>query len=412
MPQPRALPYPQGASVEPAKRGIGLTFPAIDAGAPAVALQSIVARLMARARLAVIFAGKANRQQTVLHETFNTRPWKSYEAVAQDIQGALRRLGFRHVALIAEDIDLPSRLRREGVQMAWLNTAGVQGHNPASHAAAMLEMIGVPYVGHDPLVATMLDNKHLFKRELCAVGIATPPFMTWNMAQGPFEAASNARFKRAFPAYNGPFVVKPAVGRASLNVHVVDDAARLPSVIEEVFAASKTTVLVEEYMPGREYVVAVSGAITARGRRLFAGDGPFVFGAQERVLAKGERVFTSMDVAPITEDRVCPIDRDADGAVRAELHALAGAIYREFGLSSLVRLDVRADANGAIHVLEANPKPDLKQPTGKVTSLICAGLAEQAMDYDDLVLTLIADRVHTLLSRQRGMYPHFAELLS
>jgi D-alanine-D-alanine ligase len=360
----------------------------------------------------VIFAGKANRQQTVLHETFNTRPWKSYEAVAQDIQGALRRLGFRHVALMAEDIDLPGRLRREGVHMAWLNTAGVQGHNPASHAPAMLEMLGVPYVGHDPLVATLLDNKHWFKRELRAAGFATPPFITWNMAQGPFEPASSARFKRAFPGYDGPFVVKPAVGRASLNVHVVDDAARLPSVIEEVFAASKTTVLVEEYMPGREYVVAASGPITARGRRLFAGDEPFVFGAQERVLARAERIFTSMDVAPITKERVRAIDPAADGAIRAELYALADAIYREFGLSSLVRLDVRADAKGTTHVLEANPKPDLKQPTGRVTNLICEGLAEHDMDYDDLVLTLIADRMHTLLSRQRGMYPHVEELLS
>lgn len=35
-----------------------------------------------------------------------------------------------------------------------------------SHAAAMLEMFGVPYLGHDPITTSILDSKHLFKREL------------------------------------------------------------------------------------------------------------------------------------------------------------------------------------------------------------------------------------------------------
>ena len=62
---------------------------------------------------------------------------------------------------------------------------GVQGYNSTSHAPAMLEMLGMPYVGHDPLNATTLDNKHAFKREAVCAGLPTAPFMTWHMSRGP-----------------------------------------------------------------------------------------------------------------------------------------------------------------------------------------------------------------------------------
>ena len=86
--------------------------------------------------------------------------------VARDIAGALDRLGVARVLVLPDDMRLADRLRREGVHLAWLNTGGVQGYNPVSHTPAMLEMLGVPYVGQSSLTASILDNKHVFKRVL------------------------------------------------------------------------------------------------------------------------------------------------------------------------------------------------------------------------------------------------------
>jgi len=72
----------------------------------------------------------------VLYQTCNTRSWKSYEAVARDIAASLERIGFRHVHLMPDDMQLADRLRREQIHMAWLNTGGVQGYNSAAHAAS------------------------------------------------------------------------------------------------------------------------------------------------------------------------------------------------------------------------------------------------------------------------------------
>jgi D-alanine-D-alanine ligase len=139
--------------------------------------------------------------------------------------------------------------------------------------------------------------------------------------------------------------------------------------------------------------------------------GPFVFSAAERVLATDEKIFTSMDVRPITTGRVRLLDRAEEPALIESLHEIAHDVFMEFGLESLIRLDIRADETGELFVLEANPKPDLKRPSGGKLSLVCAGLAEHGMSYDDLILSLFADRLDVLFSRRRGMVHHLLQLL-
>jgi D-alanine-D-alanine ligase len=374
-------------------------------------LQQKIERLMTRMRIAVIFGSNKTTPGSVLYQTCNTRSWKSYETVAQDIARSLERIGFRNVHLMPDDMQLGERLRREGIHMAWLNTAGVQGYNPAAHASSMLEMLGVPYVGHDPLAATTLDNKHAFKREAVCAGMPTAAFSTWNMARGAFRPELNRQFKSAFGEYSGPFIVKPVSGRASLHVHVAESRAELPDTVEKVYRATENIVLIEKYLSGREFCIGVAGPITSKGRRLVRGGEPFTLSAIERVFEPEEKIFTSMDARPITGDRLKKLDPVRDRALLDRMRLLACEVYREFNLSSLIRLDMRSDEHGNLHVLEANPKPDLKQPAGGVTSLICAGLAECGMDYDDLIFSLIADRLDFLLTHRQETVSHILDLL-
>jgi D-alanine-D-alanine ligase len=362
-------------------------------------------------RIAVIYGGDKSVDGVVINPTMNTRPWKSYQAVAEDIADALIRLGCEQVYLMPEDMGLGERLRWAKIDMAWLNTGGVQGYEPMAHAPAMLEMLGIPYVGHDPLRVSTLDNKHAFKRNLKALGIPTAPFMTWHLNRGPFPGRANGRFRQVFGDYAGPFVVKPVCGRASVYVHLVEDVAGLSDAVTQVYEATDNHVLIETFLPGREFCIAVCGFVTARHGRLVRHGNPFAFAGVERMLEPDEKIFTSMDVRPITSDRVRPLDPMVDAKVLMRLEDLAREVFVELDLQTLIRLDVRADAAGDLVVLEANPKPDLKAPTQKQTSLVCAVLAQQGMSYDDLILSLIADRLDVLLSERRGTVTHLTALL-
>lgn len=358
--------------------------------------------LRAKARIAVVFGGDKNQPGAVIHRVHNPRDWKSYEQVARDIQAALKELGFGYVTLLPDDMRLPQRLADDGINLAWLNTGGVQGYNSISHAPAMLEMLGLPYIGHHPLNATLLDNKDTFKHCLQGLGIRTPPFVTWHPAQGPLRPESDQRFKAAFGAYQGPFVVKPVSGRASRHVHLADTPAGLPQVAGHVYDVTCNTVLIERYLPGPEYCVAVAGPISYVHGALIHHNAPWAFSALERVFEPGELIYTSLDQRPITLDRLRLLG-DGDQAVKRELLQLAQTIYREFGLQSIVRVDLRSDNAGALHVLEVNPKPDLKRPSDAGTSLVMAGPTADGISYTDMIYGLLADRLHHLLTYERAL---------
>lgn len=363
-----------------------------QASAPALAVDKLFDRL----RIAVIFGNSKDNPGAVLYPTANLRHWKSYESVAEDIAAALRAIGFRHVQTMADGVDLAERLRRDDIHLAWLNTGGVQGQSPVCQTPALLETAGVPYVGHQPLNAALLDDKGAFKLALAGLGLPTAEFMIWNRNRGPLAPADNDDFQRAFGTYGGPFIVKPVNGRASQNVLFVDGVDGVEAAVETVFNSTGCLVLVERFLGGREYCIAVCGGTLARGGKVVSAVDSFPFSPVERQLDPDEKVFTSMDKRQITEDRVRPLDPAREGAIIAQLNDLARSVYEHFNLESLVRLDVRADENGKLYILEANPKPDLARPTDAKVSIVCVGLPAMGMSYEDLILSLLVDRLEQL----------------
>ncbi len=367
--------------------------------------------LQTKLRIAVVFGGNCDQADSVIYKTHNPRSWKSYEIVARDIAQALTEIGFEQVFMMPDDMNLPGKLKAENIHLVWMNTGGVQGYNPVCHTPALLEMLGMPYVGHNPLNSSILDNKHAFKRELQSLGIQTAPFMIWHPSQGIFKPNLHDRFAITFSEYQGPFIVKPVSGRASLHVHFVETMEGLSEAVSEIHRATRNTALIEKYLPGREFCVAVCGYVTYAKGCFDKNPKPFAFSTIERVLESDEMIFTSMDQKAITADRGKLIGTE-EPELKQQLIELAQKIYWEFSLKSLVRIDVRSDANGELYVLEANPKPDLKRPAENVTSLVALGLAEYGMSYNDLIFSLIADRLDYLFTQNIGIISHIVELLT
>jgi D-alanine-D-alanine ligase len=367
----------------------------------------ILPPLKKRARIAVVYGGIARAGSTVINETINGRGTKTYEAVAHYIAGALRQLGFYEVELVPEDMHLAARLIERKIDLVWLNTGGIQGACPMSHAAAICEQVGIPYVGHSPGAVSLLDDKGLFKCRLASLGIPTAAFVIVNAAQAVSLAALGERFRGQ---EQERFVVKPVSGRASLNVEVASRLADVPDLIERVRAATGGgSVLVEEYLCGAEYAVAVDGPWCSQGggKTITKLGRPHAFSAVERVLGDSELIWPSMDVRAITDDRM----KLTSGPTQAALLALAEHVYRDCGLESAVRLDIRADWSGSLRVLEANPKPDLAPPTDRSTSVICVGLPEAGMTYNDLILSILINRLDYLHTHRPALFATLGKVL-
>ncbi len=375
-------------------------------------LPAIMEDLHSKLRIAVTYSGDKNDPDAVIYKTHNPRSWKGYQKVAEGIQETLKEIGFEHVFVLPENRTLLDNLKKNNIHVVWINSAGVQGYSPMSHTPAMLEMVGIPYVGHHPVNAAKLDNKYAFKLECQGCGIPTASFMNWNGARGKFMPKVNKIFKLSFGSYTGPFVVKPVSGRASLLVNVVDTVDELPDAVEEVYSHTLDTVLIEKYLGGREFCIAVCGNVRyANGRYAFERK-PFAFSPIERVLEEDERIFTSMDKKPITGQRAKLMSKAEDSQIIERLKELGETVYLDLALESLIRLDIRADERGDLYVLETNPKPDLKKPSETVTNLICIGLAEHEMNYTDLIRLVLANRLHQLFTHKMHLIGHITELIT
>ncbi len=357
-------------------------------------LRSLLDRLMQDGSICVVYGGDPKAPGTVLHETFNPRATKSYRAVAEDIAQSLRRSGFRKVHLISDGLQLAANIAAIDPEIVWVNSGGVQGFDAVSHTPAMLELMGVPYVGHDPLSVSLLEYKHVFKHLMRSLGVPTSPFVDWD-GVAPLHAAG---LRKAL-GEAGAYVAKPVSGRASIHVMAADCLDDIVDAMRQIHDVTQGHVLVEHYLPGAEYTVAVYGGVCVRNGRVTISDGPTIFSPVERLLDAGERVFTSMDVKPITQARLRLLA--TDDPVRADLAQLARAVYEGMNLGTLVRLDVRADADGVCCVLEANPKPDLKAAENGVINIVSLGLTEIGMTYDDLILSVFSDTLLQYATRRR-----------
>ncbi|MCY4238231.1 MAG: hypothetical protein OXC93_07755 [Rhodospirillaceae bacterium] len=373
-------------------------------------LTKILPSLKESLRLVVIYNGDKSQPGSVIQETTNPRASKSYRPVAEDIADCLEKAGFRHVTLLPDDISLPAQIIRHDLQFAWINSAGIQGYDSAGHTSSMLEMMGIPYVGHSPAAALILDNKHLFKQAATGLGIATAPFTIWNPVTHGSAHRDAVFWERAFNAYQGPFIVKPVSGRASLHVHFIDDRSGLAQVVEKVYADTHNTVLIETFLSGREFTIAVAGPTRYRKGVVDRLDQPFVISVAERILTHGERIFTSMDISPITTKRASILDPAAEPDIYDELVRIGRNVFMQHQLGALIRVDVRADVTGRLCVLEVNPKPDLTRPRKDKTPLVAMGLPALDMSYEDLLLSLLLDRLQFYCDHRPGAIRHIADL--
>jgi D-alanine-D-alanine ligase len=375
-------------------------------------LPEYIENLKSRLRIAVIYGGNKDTPGSVIYPTINPRPWKSYQQVAEDIAGALQELGFHQVCVLPDDMHIGQHLHEMGAHLAWLNTGGVQGYEPLTHTPALMEMLGIPYVGHDSLSAGLLDNKLLFKQRLVALGLPTPSFGHWSPNHHKFNLGSS-RLGHLFARDSvGPFIVKPISGRASILVEVICSADGLQDAVEHIYETTRNDVLIEEFLPGREYCISMCGSVIYRQGEVVRLPSPFTFSALERHLEEGELIFTSMDKKAITKDRARLLDPYKDGEVLQRLTILSQMLYSEFNLSSLVRADLRADKDGQIYFLECNPKPDLKRPQNNVTSLATMGLEKEGMCYTDLIMSLLVDRLDFLFQNRLKSIQHLVDLIN
>ncbi len=221
------------------------------------------------------------------------------------------------------------------------------GRSREARVPAVLEMLGIPYTGSDPLTLAATLDKDCAKRLVASAGVTVPRGIV--LRENEPAAVDSQSSIRDLPF---PVIVKPAWEGSSKGIRhrcLVDRPEQLAEVVEAVRRDHRQPVLIEEFIQGEELTVGVLG-----------NDPPRVLGIMRVVPLQGTKRFVySLEVKRQWEDKVryeCPARLPLQVLEAVEKAALAS--YRVLGCRDVARVDFRV-REGVPYFLEVNPLPGL-----------------------------------------------------
>jgi D-alanine-D-alanine ligase len=301
-------------------------------------------------KIALIFNGRPTAAAHIAHAPDDVNEEFDDPRTIAAIAAALSPFG--DVVPLEADRTLARRLEEERFTFAFNIAEGYGRRCREAHAAAVCELLQIPFSHSDALTLALTLDKWLARR-VVSPDVAVAP------ARLVCEELDTSALDLTFPVVVKPNDEGSSKGIRDDSVAVTrDDARRL---IGRVRALYDCPVLVEEYLPGPEITVGILGN----------GAGSRVLGMMEIAPATAAPHFLySVDAKRAFRQRVhylIPPRLDADTC--AELEASALRAYRLLGCRDVARLDFRLDAGGRPRFLECNPLPGLNPDTSDLVIL-------------------------------------------
>jgi len=232
------------------------------------------------------------------------------------------------------------------------NTRGREAQIPS-----ILESLGIPYSGSDGVALSITLDKYLTHRILSFSGIKVPSFYQFSneedlgISDGIFEFCSH-------------YLVKPRWEGSSKGVFedsLAGSGAELREKVRRIWERYKEPALAEEYLPGDEITVGVTGNGVQRILGMMrispvADNGrPFIYSLECK--REWEKLIRYEGPETIAEP------------VRQELSDAAKRAFRALDLRDVARIDFRLDKEGVPKVIDVNPLPGLSPRYSDLTIL-------------------------------------------
>lgn len=210
---------------------------------------------------------------------------------------------------------------------------GLYGDGRESVVPAVLDQYRIPYVFSGPVIMGISLNKHLAKLVVASAGVPVSPGILVT------DLKDLTNLKLEYPLFVKP--VSEGTGKGITDKSLVNTIQELKTMVDWILKEFNQPALVEEYLPGREFTVGVIGH----------GDQTIAIGGMEVITA--DNLPYSVYIKENYHDycKYVPLSDDID----EECRAVAVKAWKALNAVDGGRIDVKADRNGRICFIEANP---------------------------------------------------------
>ena len=269
----------------------------------------------------------------------------------EGIEGALQAQGHR-TRRIGNIKNLVQRLAAgERWDMVFNICEGMFGLGREAQVPALLDAYEVPYTFSGPLILALALDKGLTKRVVRSFGVPTPDFA---VISSPDEIAA---VRLPFPLFAKPLA--EGTGKGIDARSKIDSPKQLDAVCRKLLEKFSQPVLVETYLPGREFTVGIVGN----------GAEAESIGVMEVMLNPEAEANAYSYVNKEKYEELVRYALAAEDEARA-CREVALRAWRGLGCLDAGRVDVKMDRNGVVNFIEVNPLAGLN-PTHSDLPIIC-----------------------------------------
>lgn len=333
--------------------------------------------------LELAFSGKiSSDQKAALIDTSTTSVIEQVDTVV----AVLSEAGFSVSTVItSSDIkQLMEKLKEEKPDLIFNFCESIEGDSfQEMNVAGLYELLGIPYTGSNPLTLGSCLNKVRTKEILTYHKINVPPYRVFT---SPDEVSKK---KIGFPAIAKPIHEDASVGIS--NTSVVHDREHLQPLLADMLKKFMQPILVEQFIEGREFNVAIVGSDEVIALPISEIDfSTMPQGYQHIVSYEAKWMPDSVEFKSTVP--ICPAK--ISRRLEQKIQNTAIKAYQAMQCRDYARVDMRVDKTGNVFVLEVNPNPDLS-PSG-------SGFARSATAFGWTYGQLINSIVQSALKRRLG----------
>ncbi|MCB9707222.1 MAG: D-alanine--D-alanine ligase [Myxococcales bacterium] len=276
--------------------------------------------------------------------------------------------------------ELPSILPLQNLDVVFNVAEGIEGRAREAQVPALLELLGIPYTGSDPTALSLALDKGLAKRLVRQAGFHTPEGMVIHTGK-----------ERIPPELSFPVIVKPLHEGSSKGIfltNVAESESELRDLARQGLEKYRQPMLVETYLPGREFTVALLGE--KRPRVLPAMEVLFTDTSDRYPVYSYAHKFEGRDIR-------FEVPANIDMVLHRELERAARGVFMALGCRDIARIDFRLDQEGRVSFVECNPLPGLTPGF----SDLCVIAEAAGIDYRGLIGEILAPALRRYRERQK-----------
>ena len=282
---------------------------------------------------------------------------------------------------IVADEKIIEELNRNNIDIVFNLSTGTRGESRQSQIPAILEMLGIPYVGSGILAHGMALNKAVAKQIFRFHQVLTPCFQVFHT--GKEEIDLNLKF---------PVIVKPACEGSGFGIHkdsVVYSKEALFKKVRELLKQYQPPVLVEEFIEGREFTVGIIG--NGKDKTILP-----ILEIDFKDIPEEYGKFYTFEVKTCFGDQTrfyCPAPLSAE--IEKAIKENASKAFDALGCRDMARVDVRLKDDKP-YVIEINSLPGLKPVYSDLPKMAEA----VGMSYEELIMQILKEAIKRIESNR------------